>query len=157
MAALSENLLLAAAREEIEAFHGFFDDWFRGDVPKDEALLEAGHGDRLAEDFQLTYPGGITMGKRGLVTSVGKAHGCSAEFGVQIRDVRLRPLACEDYIFVNYEEWQKNAVNSTPSNNARISSALFRIIAHDPVKLEWLHLHETWLPRAVMDAGPFDF
>ena len=157
MTAPGHDALLAAARAEIEDFHAFFDDWFQGAIPKDEALLKARHSDRLADDFQLTYPGGVTMGKDGLVTSVSYAHGCSPTYKTQIRGVRLRPLECDSHLLANYEEWQKNAVNSSPSNNGRVSSAVFRIVTLEPIKLAWLHLHETWLPRAVIDADPFDF
>ena len=157
MAPLSREALLAAAREEIEAFHAFFGDWFQGTCPNSEEILEARHGARLAEDFQLAYPGGTVMGKQGLIDGVRRGYGKSPGFGVQIRNVRLRPLDCPGHLLVNYEEWQKNAVNSKPANNARFSSAVFRIVSADPIRLKWFHLHETWLPRAVMDAGPFDF
>ena len=157
MTALSDEDLLAAARAEIEDFHAFFDDWFQGLVPEDEDVLHTRHGARLAGDFQLTYPGGVTMDKDGLIGGVRRAYGNSPGFKVQIRNVRLRPLDCAGHLLVNYEEWQKNAVHSTPANNARFASVIFRILSSAPIKLEWFHLHETWLPREVMDAGPFDY
>ncbi len=157
MTALQDDMLLIAARHEIEDFHAFFDDWFQGLCPNSDEVFKARHGARLADDFQLTYPGGVAIGKQGLIDGVRQAYGKSPGFGVQIRNVELRPLACEGHLLVTYEEWQKNAVNSTPPNNARLSSAIFRILETNPVKLEWFHLHETWLPREVMDAGPFDF
>jgi hypothetical protein len=153
----SHDVLLAAAKAEIEDFHTFFDDWFQGSVENDEQILQARHGDRLADDFQLTYPGGVTMDRKGLIDGVRQAYGKSPGFRVQIRNVRLRPLVCDRHLLANYEEWQKNAVNSTPTNNARFSSAIFRIVSDDPIALEWFHLHETWLPREVMDADPFDY
>lgn len=157
MTTIPHDVLLAAAWAEIEDFHVFFDDWFQGLVANDDKILQARHGARLAEDFQLIYPGGVTMGKQGLIDGVRQAYGKSPGFKVQIRDVRLRPFACDRHLLVNYEEWQKNAINSTPANNARLSSVIFRILSDVPIRLEWFHLHETWLPRDVIDAGPFNY
>lgn len=57
------------------------------------------------------------------------------------------------YVLATYEEWQRNAIASKPADNGRIATALFR--ARE--QLRWIHVHETWLPRDVMAAGPFDF
>jgi hypothetical protein len=149
--------LLAAARAEVDDFHVFFDDWFTGACPRTEELLEARLADRLGQDFQLIYPGGGVIDRAGLIDGVRQSYGKSPGYKTQIRDVRLRPMEANGYLLVNYEEWQKNAANSTPPNNGRLSSVVFRIVSHDPIKLEWLHLHETWLPADVMAADPFDF
>ena len=157
MAKADQAQLLAAARAEVEDFHVFFDDWFTGTCPQSETVLEARHANRLAQDFQLIYPGGGVLDRDGLIQGIRGAYGKSPGYKTQIRDVRLRPMEAEGYLLVNYEEWQKNAVNSTPPNNGRLSSAVLRIVSDDPIKLEWLHLHETWLPADVMAADAFDF
>jgi len=157
MAKADQDALLAAARAEVEEFHVFFDDWFTGACPQSEEDLEARHGSHLAPGFQLIYPGGGVLDRDGLIQGIRGAYAKSPGYKTQIRDVRLRPMGCHGYLLVNYEEWQKNAVNSTPPNNGRLSSAVFRIVSQDPIKLEWLHLHETWLPAEVMAADPFDF
>jgi hypothetical protein len=43
---------------------------------------------------------------------------------------------------VTYEEWQH--LSGTASG--RISSAWFRARSDTPHGVEWLHVHETWLP-----------
>ena len=149
--------LLAAARTEIEDFHVLFDEWFPGLCPQSEDLLETRLGSRLAQDFQLIYPGGGVLDRASLIDGVRQSYAKSPGYKTQIRDVRLRPMESDGYILANYEEWQKNAANSTPPNNGRLSSVVFRILSDDPIKLEWLHLHETWLPADVMAADQFDF
>ena len=42
---------------------------------------------------------------------------------------------------------------STPPDNARVATVLFKNV--EP--LQWLHVHETWLPSAVASAGSYDF
>ena len=157
MAKSDQDDLLAAARAEVEDFHIFFDDWFTGGCQQSEELLQDRHAGRLAQNFQLIYPGGGVLDRNGLVEGIRGAYGKSPGYKTQIRDVRLRPMEADGYLLLNYEEWQKNAVNSTPQNNGRLSTAVFRIVSNDPIKLEWLHLHETWLPADKMAAERFDF
>jgi hypothetical protein len=47
-----------------------------------------------------------------------------------------------DILLVTYEEWQQSGDQTT----ARLSTALFRDKPDAPNGLEWLHVHETWLP-----------
>ncbi len=60
-------------------------------------------------------------------------------------------------VLATYEEWQKGALNSKPPNNGRVSSAVFLKDRSRPNGLMWLHVHETWLPEAVVSADPFSF
>jgi hypothetical protein len=53
---------------------------------------------------------------------------------------------------VTYEEWQR----SNP-NNGRISTVLLQTDRVAPGGLAWLHLHEGWLPEAVVAAESFEF
>lgn len=157
MAKADQAQLLAAARAEVEEFHVFFDDWFNGACPQSDEVLQDRFAAQLAQGFQLIYPGGRILERADMIEGIRGAYGKSPGYKTQIRDVRLRPMQADGYLLVNYEEWQKNAANSTPPNNGRLSSAVFRIVSDDPIKLEWLHLHETWLPKNVMAADAFDF
>ncbi|MFT5397007.1 MAG: hypothetical protein ACI85N_002222, partial [Gammaproteobacteria bacterium] len=40
-----------------------------------------------------------------------------------------------------------------PPDNGRLATVIFK--KTDP--LQWLHVHETWMPETVQAAGPFDF
>ena len=66
-------------------------------------------------------------------------------------------MKCKGYLLVNYEEWQKGAANSKSPNHARLVSAVLRVLRGDPVRLEWLQIHETRMPDEVSAADPFDF
>jgi hypothetical protein len=56
-------------------------------------------------------------------------------------------------VLATYEEWQRNALASKPADNGRIATVVFKI--GDPLK--WVHIHETWLPEAVMAPDDYDF
>ena len=59
-------------------------------------------------------------------------------------------------MLATYEEWQRNALASTPPDNGRVATVLFEDDRAED-RLRWLHIHETWLPEEVMAAGPYDF
>lgn len=153
----TQSQLLKAARIEIEDFHLFFLDWFTGNCENNEELLQDRHGSRLADEFLLIYPGGQVLDRTNLIDEIRQAYGGTPGFGIQIRNIQLRPMNCRDYLLANYEEWQRNAVNSKPSNNARQTSVIFRMLAQRPLRFEWLHMHETWLPRKIVESDPFNF
>ena len=49
-----------------------------------------------------------------------------------------------DLHLLRYQEWQERDGRST----GRLSSAVFRDRHDAPNAVEWLHLHETWLPNS---------
>ena len=142
--------LTRAVRREVEALHEFFVGWFAGELP--EEALNSAFVDRLGADFVLIPPGGIVVGRQDIANAIRDSRGSNADFRIAIRDVQIRQIL-DDYLVVTYEEWQRNALQSSPPDNGRLATALFR---RGP-PLEWLHVHETWLPEAVMAAGPYDF
>jgi hypothetical protein len=137
-------------RSEIEGLHAFFVGWFSGALPRSE--FESGFRVRFASDFLLVPPAGTLLTLDQLSEGVRSAHGTNREFLIAIRNVTLR-RRFDGHILATYEEWQRNALASKPPDNARIASVLFR----DTRPLQWLHIHETWLPEAVSRAGPYDF
>lgn len=144
---------LARATAEIESLHAFFVRWFTGGVPDDDEVFAAGVTQRFDPAFLIVQPGGQTFTLQQISAGLRSAYGKSSGFRIAIRNVSVtRRIA--DHLLVMYEEWQVNAHNSTPPNNARISTALFR---DEGDRLRWLHIHETWLPPDVMEAGPYDF
>lgn len=139
-------------REEIESLHRFFVEWFSGSVANTDEIFEAGFLRRFDQSFQLIPPAGIRLDLTGLASSVRAGHDSNPHFRIAIREVTIRHTY-DDHILATYEEWQRNALASTPPHNARIASVIFR----SRESLRWLHVHETWLPNAVMEAGPYDF
>ena len=126
--------------------------WFSGAVPDDASTFEEGFLRRLDPEFLLIPPAGATADLTQLAETIRGAHGTNPDFRIAIRNTTVR-RAWEGHVLVTYEEWQRNALASTPPDNGRVASALFR----SSEGLTWLHVHETWLPRAIMDAGPYDF
>jgi len=140
----------ATVRCEIEALHAFFVGWFTGALAKSE--FEAGFQARFAPDFMLVPPAGTLLTLEKISTSVRDAHATNPEFKIAIRNVVVR-RQIGDHVLATYEEWQRNALASSPPDNARIATVFFR----GGPSLEWLHIHETWLPESVARAGPYDF
>jgi hypothetical protein len=139
-----------SVRAEIEALHAFFVGWFSGALPR--SSFEAGFLSRFASDFLLVPPAGTLLSLDELTDSVRSAYGTNREFRIAIRNVTFR-RELEGHVLATYEEWQRNALASSPSDNARLATVLFR----EGRPLQWLHVHETWLPEAVARAGPYDF
>ena len=81
-----------------------------------------------------------------------KAYGKKPGFRIEIRDVRLLQ-ATETSAVARYEEWQHNAQEGPGTGNGRISTVAFAL----GDRLQWLHVHETWLPDDIVQADHFDF
>ena len=138
--------------EEIEALHRFFVDWFSGALPATDAVFENEFLARFDENFRLIPPAGEILDFSMLAKGIREIHGSNPDFRIAIRRVTIH-RTWNSIVLATYEEWQRNALASTPPNNGRITSAL--IDTSD--RPRWLHVHETWLPQNVMEAGPYDF
>jgi hypothetical protein len=151
-------------RKEIEELHAFFVRWFNGTCPEDDGVFAAGVLDHLAPSFTLIPPAGTILDRTALATAIRASHGSSPDFAIEIRAIQIRVgeirARAGDLIVATYEEWQRAAAYSTPPENGRIATALLRVRGQDEHRadcLEWLHVHETWLPAEVMARGPYDF
>ncbi len=134
------------ARKEVERFHAFVAAWFRGEVARSEALFAREVTDRLAEDLINIQPAGQALRAAELLPSLFQGHGANPAFEIEIEGVSL--LGVYDsgrLLLATYLEHQRGAKNTTPPDNTRRSSVLFRL---DPETraLTWLHVHETGLP-----------
>ena len=147
---MEHEQLEAEAREEIEALHRFFVGWFSGELP--QTAFESGFTARFASDFLIIPPAGTVLGLGDLSNSIERAHGSNPEFRIAIRNVCLRRVT-PSQLLVTYEEWQRNALATTPPDNARVATVWFE----RGTPLKWLHVHETTMPEALVRAGPFDF
>ena len=137
-------------RLEIEALHQFFIGWFTGALP--ETAFESGFLARFSADFVFIPPAGRLLGLSDLASAVLDRYSSNPDFRIEIRQVQIRQRF-DNYVVATYEEWQRNALASTPPDNGRVATVLLR--GTEP--LEWLHVHETWLPPETMSAGPYDF
>ena len=127
------------------------------------------------EHFAYIYPGGTQEDAAGFLPGMRAAFGVNPAFRIRVprATMRLRVVATvpaaawggEAHFLVagTYHEFQSGARNSAPEN-ARVSSPLLRVWrpcagaavgggAHEedqeeaPWRVQWLHLHETWLPE----------
>lgn len=137
-------------RCEVEDLHDFFTGWFTGKLP--EGDFESKFLARFSPEFVLIPPAGRVLGLEALSSSLRAGYASNPDFRVQIRSVAVR-RQFDGCVLATYEEWQRNAFASNPPDNGRIATVLFS--SSDP--LTWLHIHETWLPRDIIAAGPYDF
>ncbi|MFT5425392.1 MAG: hypothetical protein ACI9ZT_000318 [Gammaproteobacteria bacterium] len=144
------TLIEENVRTEVEDLHRFFVGWFSGVL--DESEFETGFLNRFDPDFLLIPPAGSLLTLSELTSSIRSDHGSNPDFRIAIRNVRVHRVF-DGEIVATYEEWQRNAIASTPAENARIATVLFK--KTEP--LQWLHVHETWMPESVMTAGSYDF
>ena len=137
-------------RAEIEALHEFFVGWFTGAL--DASCFDEGFLARFDSEFLLIPPAGIILSLDELSSGIRNTYDTNPDFRIVIRNVKIRRVL-DNQIIATYEEWQRNALASTSPDNGRLATVLFK--KTDP--LQWLHVHETWMPEPVQKAGPFDF
>lgn len=127
---------------EIRELHRFFERWFRGEVQRDDTVF-ARLVDALAPSFQLISPRGVRDDRDAVLEGVRGAHGKrDADFRIRIENVDVR-IDAAPLCLVTYEEHQHTEDGWT----RRLSSALFQQVPDSPCGVQWLHVHETWLPE----------
>jgi hypothetical protein len=134
----------AQCQREVVELHGFLVNWMTGAVPRSAAAF-ARFADVLADGFALISPRGEITERRALLRELEAVHGAhrtdDVGFRVEVREFRHRRTEGA-LCLVTYEEWQHVSGTTT----GRISSAWFRARSDTPHGVEWLHVHETWLP-----------
>ncbi len=141
---------METVKTEIEALHEFFVAWFTGKISEQDFDTNFLH--RFDSEFLLIPPAGVILSLQDIATSIREGYNSNPNFRIAIRNVQVRRVF-SGYILATYEEWQRNALASTPPDNARLATVLFT----DTRPLRWLHIHETWMPKDVAEAGPYDF
>ena len=127
-------------QQEIVELHQFFQDWFTGVLLADDAAF-ARFSQVLGDTFIIISPDGRALSRNPLLESLRGMHGAHKGQRIWIENVQLRHQA-DNLALVTYEEWQEVAENKT----GRLSTVLFQVKPDTPNGLEWLHVHETWLP-----------
>ncbi|MCR9096545.1 MAG: hypothetical protein NXI30_20155 [bacterium] len=138
----------ALAREvaaEVEAFHDYLSAWFRGDVPRDDAVFDRNLSARWPTAMINIQPSGIAHPGRTILEKIRAEYGSNPDFRITIEDVRVVDVdRSEDGVRVvaTYVERQRGARQSTPPENARRSSVWLLRDARGS-GWRWRHLHET--------------
>lgn len=150
---------MEAIEKEIIEIHGFFVAWFLAQCEKSEQLFHENLTSHFDENFIIIPPGGNRINGKDLFPSLWQGYGYNHEFNIQIRKVQTTQVpGFPEVIIATYEEWQRGArANDSESTNGRVSSAVFYKDSQQPNGVKWLHLQETWLPKTIVDADPFDF
>ena len=120
---------------EVRELHAFFGRWYSGTA----ALSEFSRLDALADSFVMIGPDGRTA-NAGTVREMIRASFALRPIDFTIQNVFVRP----DAPVGTYEEWQTDSGVTT----GRLSTAVMTPAPHHPNGLQWVHLHETWLPDA---------
>ena len=132
---------------EVADLHAFFVAWMTGALPRAGQAFERFTG-VMADDMVLISPRGVITERRELCDELEAAHGIHAGaakgFRIAIENPHCRMVEA-DLCLVTHEEWQRSAGTAT----GRLSTALLRRRAGTPNGVEWLHVHETWLPSGV--------
>lgn len=125
---------------EVRRLHDVIEAWFLAET--DDL---APFSDALADEFHIVSPSGVTRSKTDIVASMADARGRYADatppFEVRIENATVRVEAGASWL-VTYEEHQR----VDGDWEVRTSSVLLRERADAPAGIEWVHLHETWLP-----------
>jgi len=139
-----------AIGEEIEALHRFLVAWFAGKTSEDS--FDKGFSNRLDPDFKLIPPAGLCLSRSQVNERIKTAYASNPPFRIQIRNVVVQRVF-QQHALVTYQEWQRNARMSNSANNGRVATALFKL----DTPLQWLHIHETWLPDDIQSNDAYDF
>lgn len=134
----------AKCKQEIIELHQFFQDWFRSKLEDSDHEFNR-FARVLAQEFTMIAPSGSLNHREAILGMVRHGHGSWRERNgrIWIENVVTR-WQDADMCLVTYEEWQENDELVT----ARLSTVLFRERFDTPHGVEWVHLHETWLPTA---------
>ena len=128
-------------RTEVDELHRFFQEWFSGVVPNTEESL-ARFRNVLADEFQIISPAGLALEKSPILDTVRSGYGREPDAKIWIENHRHR-MTIGGLSVVTYEEWQE----STDGKRGRLSTALLQASENTPNDVQWLHVHETWLPE----------
>ena len=141
----ASNELTARCRREVEELHEFFEQWFLGKLEATDENFGR-FADVMHEQFEIVAPDGTRTPRESLLRRLRQAHGFQAgqseTYRIRVENVAVRDAAERVHI-VTYEEWQRTGAG----DKGRISTAVMRDREGRPNGLEWLHVHETWMPE----------
>lgn len=143
------DMLETQLREEVIALHDFFVGWYNASLP--ESAFDTEFMARLDDGFTIIMPSGARLDHETLVSSMRASYGKKPGSHIEIRNVCLLQ-ATGGIAVAQYEEWQYNQQASPGVGSGRISTVIFSL----GDKLQWLHVHETWLPEDIVQANDFN-
>lgn len=140
---MNENELTRNGAQEVVDLHQFFQDWFNGTLPDTADAFERFSG-VMAPSFSMVTPAGNTVAIESLNTGLRSAHDRWKQAPGKIWVKNVRTVYTEgELVLISYEEWQE----ANGETKVRQSTVLFRAKPGLPNDVEWLHVHETWMPE----------
>jgi len=131
--------------DEVNELHIFFEDWLSAKYEQSEEKFQRILG-VLAPEFEIVAPNGFHMNREDILSLVWDLYGCKKDsdppFKLWIEKCRDRTIGV-GVSLVTYEEWHR--MNDV--KKGRFSTAIMRLSPGCPNGVEWLHIHETWLPE----------
>jgi hypothetical protein len=137
---MSDPDLFTACNNEVDGLHDFFVDWMGAKIDRNPVLFKR-FTDTVADTFTLISPSGEITPLDSLIPELEGAYAARPDFKIWIKNSTCR-FVSDDQCLMTYEEWQIIAGVET----ARLSTALFSRREGTPNGVEWVHVHETWLP-----------
>jgi len=130
--------------KEVIGLHTFFAQWFRSDVENnDDVFLRVENA--LDKQFILIAPTGELQSREKILQQIKAGYGSrkddKKEYRLWVQNIQCR-LTEGNLCLVTYEEWAE--VNGITT--ARLSSALFRNNEKAVNGVEWVHVHEVYIP-----------
>jgi len=134
----------ALCHAEVHELHQFFQDWFNGVLPPTDDAFRR-FDSVMAERFMIISPDGELAERAELVDRLRRAHGIwrqgSQPGRIWIENLQVRHTVGSQAM-VLYEEWQEIEGEA----RGRLSTAILQRLEGAPNGLEWLHVHEVWMP-----------
>lgn len=134
----------AVCHAEVEELHQFFQDWFNAVLPPTDDAFRRFES-VMAERFMIISPNGELTEREELVDRLRAAHGIwrqgSQPGRIWIENLQVRHTVGSQAM-VLYEEWQE----IEGETRGRLSTAILQRLEGTPNGLEWLHVHEVWMP-----------
>jgi hypothetical protein len=143
---MASEPLAQAALDEVVGLHAFFESWLGGTGPDTDAAF-ARLERALGPKFSMVTPAGSRLARPAVIGWLRGAHGVKAEpapFRIAIHDAQVLHVA-PGLVAVSYVEEQRRGGQI----ERRLSTALLRPDPAADDRLQWLLLHETFMPPGV--------
>ncbi len=130
--------------KEVIGLHKFFEQWFKSEIENDDETY-ARFENVMNEKFMLIMPTGKVTTREDLLVQIRDGYGFRKDDAIPYR-LWVKNIQCcliePNLCLVTYEEWGE-VLGKT---NARLSSALFRKKEDTMNGVEWVHVHEVYIP-----------
>ncbi|MHA1557968.1 MAG: hypothetical protein ACTSPM_13675 [Candidatus Heimdallarchaeota archaeon] len=130
--------------KEVIDLHTFFAQWFSSEVENNDEVFSRVEN-ALDKQFVLIVPTGELQPREKILQQIKAGYGSrkddEKEYRLWVQNIQCR-LTEGNLCLVTYEEWAEVEGKTT----ARLSSALFRKNEKAVNGVEWVHVHEVYIP-----------